>query len=242
MTTKRPLVLRVMASLAVLVAGAVLGAVPATANEDSSALVVNGHQLTAAEEANVRWIADNTVPRISGDREARLDAASQATWWTLKEGVLGLENPHGYSNCDNVHLDPLESCEPQCCWQVGIGAIQTTTWDPARAEEVAQQLYPGESVEQILAHTASYSGYPEGSAGHDTIVNSTGGFRNSWVLRNHGVAFELNAPQVKAECIDDSLSWCYGTGWDTTEKYAPNKEASMGSIADLRAILDQLAP
>lgn len=209
---------------------------------ERAALVVNGHQLTAPEEANVRWIADNTVARLDGDRDTRLTKAARVTWWSLKEGVLGLENPHTYSNCDNVRLDPLASCQPQCCWQVGNSATQVTTWDLARLEEVAQQRYPGESVEEVLAHTADYAGYPKGSAENEQVVNSTGLFRSSWMLRNHGVGFELNAPQVKAECIDDSLSWCYGTGWDTTAKYAPDKAASMGSIEDLRAILSDLAP
>ncbi|SCK16011.1 hypothetical protein H181DRAFT_01091 [Streptomyces sp. WMMB 714] len=214
-----------------------------TGNADAEAgIVVNGHQLTAPEEANVRWIAENTVPRLDGDRASRVTAAARVTWWSLKEGILGLENPHTYSNCDNVRLGPLDSCEPSCCWQVGNSAVQVTTFDQARIEEVAQQLYPGESVDQILAHTADYAGFPEGSAENEQVVNSTGLFRTSWLLRNHGVGFALNAPQVKAECIDDSLHWCYGTGWDTTAKYAPDKASAMGAIDDLYAALDQLAP
>lgn len=202
---------------------------------------VNGHELTATERANVEWIAANTVPRLAGDRESRLDTAALVTWWTLKEGVLGLENPHEYSHCDGDRLDPLASCEPECCWQVGISAIQETTFELARAEEVAERLYPGSTADEVLAHTASYAGYPAGSDGHDVIVNSTGAVRTSWLLRNHGVGFTLNAPQIEAECVAESLSWCFGTGWDTTAKYAPDKESAMGSIADLRAILSDLA-
>lgn len=207
-----------------------------------AALVVNGHELTAAEEANVRWIAEKTVPRLDGDRDSRLTDAARVTWWSLKEGILGLENPHTYSNCDNVRLEPLDSCEPSCCWQVGNSAVQVTNYDQARIEEVARQLYPGESVEQILAHTADYAGFPKGGAENEQVVNSSGLFRSSWLLRNHGVGFTLQAPQVEAECIVDSLDWCYGTGWDTTAKYAPDKASSMGAIDDLYAILDGLAP
>jgi hypothetical protein len=218
----------------------VLAVPAATAAEPDAGLVVNGHELTATEEANVRWIADNTVPRLAGDRETRLTAAARVTWWTLKEGVLGLENPHGFSHCDGTRLDPLDACEPECCWQVGIAAIQPQTFDPARAEQVAEELYPGNTAADVLAHTAVYAGYPEGSAGYERITQSSGSFRNSWLVRNHGVGFALNAPQVEAECIEDSLSWCFGTGWDTTAKYAPDKTAAMGSIEDLRAILDGL--
>lgn len=207
---------------------------PAPAPEE---LVVNGHQLTDTEEANVRWIAENTVPRIGGD----VDAAALVTWWSLKEGVLGLENPHEFSHCDNRRLDPLESCAPQCCWQVGIAAVQEPNFEPAEAAEVAERLYPGMTADEVLAHTATYSGYPEGTPGHDTIVSSTGQFRNSWLLRNHGVGFALNAPQVEAECVVDSLHWCYGTGWDTTAKYAPDRSAALRAIEDVRAILAQLS-
>ncbi|MPZ83318.1 MAG: CHAP domain-containing protein [Actinophytocola sp.] len=199
-------------------------------------LTVNGNRLTEAEAANVRWIADNTVPRIGGD----LDAAASVTWWSLKEGVLGLDNPHEFSHCDNRRLGPLESCAPECCWQVGISAVQEPTFDLARTTETAERLYPGRSADEVLAHTATYAGYPPGTPGYDAIVNSTGAFRNSWLLRNHGVGFVLNAPQVEAECVVDSLSWCYGTGWDTTARYAPTKAAALRSIDDLRAILADL--
>jgi hypothetical protein len=210
-----------------------LGFLAAPTAVAQAGLVVNGHQLTAAEEANVRWIAANTVPRIGGD----VDAAALVTWWSLKEGVLGLANPHEFSHCDGSRLDPLASCAPECCWQVGISAVQEPNFDLTRSAEVALSLYPGSTVDEVLAHTATYSGYPEGTAGHDAIVDSTGSFRNSWLLRNHGVGFVLNAPQVAAECVVDSLSWCYGTGWDATAKYAPDRAAALGSIEDLRAIL-----
>jgi len=231
--------IRQSATIAVLLAAAVLVPSPASAE---AGMLVNGQELTATEEANVRWIAANTVPRLEGDRDGRVAVAAQVTWWTLKEGVLGLENPHEYSNCDDVSRDPLWDCRPQCCWQVGISAVQEPNFEPARVEEVAQRLYPGSTVDDVLAHTATYAGYPAGGDGHELIVNSTGSFRNSWLLRNHGVGFTLNAPQIESECVDGSLSWCYGTGWDTTAKYAPDKEASMGSIADLTAILGELAP
>lgn len=235
-----------LAALVVAVVAAALAVLTALAPAASAApregLVVNGHQLTQTEEANVRWIADNTVPRLEGDRDSRLTAAARVTWWTLKEGVLGLENPHSYSHCDNERLDPLASCAPQCCWQVGVSAVQEPNYDHARVEEVAERLYPGQTAQQVLEHTASYAGYPAGTDGYEVITNATGDFRNSWLLRNHGVGFTLQSPQVKAECIDDSLSWCYGTGWDTTARYAPDKAASLGSIDDLYAILDQLAP
>jgi hypothetical protein len=207
-----------------------------------SGIWANGYQLTANEDANVRWIARNTMPRIEGTRSERLTKASRVTWWTLKEGVLGLANPHPYSNCDNVHIDPVANCYPTCCWQIGIAAVQEGNYSLTSTEATAVRLYPGSTVQQVLAHTATYSGYPSGTYGYDRIVNSTGDFRNSWLLRNHGVGFTHQAPTVYAECVSGSYSWCYGTGWNTTARYAPTKSAALRVIAELNATLDGLAP
>lgn len=207
-----------------------------------SGLVVNGHQLTASETASVRWIAQNTMPRITGTRADRLTNASRVTWWSLKEGVLGLSNPHSFSHCDNQRIDPLASCAAQCCWQVGIAATQEPNYSLAATEATAVRLYSGWTVRQVLAHTATYAGYPSGTSGHQRIVDSTGDFRNSWLLRNHGVGFTHQAPTVRDECVNASLSWCYGTGWTTTARYAPNRSAAMRAIGELHGILDALAP
>lgn len=204
-------------------------------------LVVNGHRLLTNEEAAVRWLAANTVARVPGTLSEKLTTVSRVGWWSLKEGVLNLANPHSYSNCGDYDHNPLAGCTaPQ--WQVGIGAAQEGTFSLSQTEAMATQLYPGSTARDVLVHTATYAGYPVGSAGHNQIVNSTGSFRNSWLLRNHGVGVTLNEPIVTSECVDRSLSWCYGTGWDTTIWYAPNRTAALRAIGELRSILYALAP
>lgn len=49
-------------------------------------------------------------------------------------------------------------------------------------------------------HTASYGGYPAGSAERARIVNSTGRFRTSWLPLNHGVGFTFNEPYTR-QCL-----------------------------------------
>jgi uncharacterized protein YgiM (DUF1202 family) len=204
-------------------------------------LVVNGHRLLTNEESAVRWIASNTMPRVQGTLSDRLTLVSRVSWWSLKEGVLGLNNPHSYSHCGNGDKGPLTVCTTEV-WQVGLAATQVRTFTLGQAEAMATQLYPGWTVRDVLAHTATYAGYPAGSAGYDQIVNSTNDFRTSWLLRNHGVAFTLNAPLVADECIATTSEWCFGTGWDEETWYAPNRTASLRSIGELRSILYALAP
>lgn len=204
-------------------------------------LVVAGHQLLANEEASVRWIAANTMPRVAGTLSQRLTSVSRVAWWSLKEGVLGLTNPHSYSHCDNGDRNPLATC-PVSVWQIGIAAMQQQNATLSQSEAAATQLYPGWTVQDVLAHTATYAGYPVGTAAYNQIVNSTGSFRNSWLLRNHGVGFTLNEPIVSYQCVDNSFSWCYGTDWAETTWYAPNRTAALRAIGELRSILYALAP
>lgn len=206
-----------------------------------SGLVVNGYRISADEEKWVRWIAANTMPRISGTRATRLTNASRATWWSLKEGVLEIDNVHPYSNCGR-HMGPLEVCPAGQAWQVGIAAVQVPNSTLSANESLALQLYPGSTVRQVLAHTASYSGYASGTSTHNAIVNSTGSLRNSWLLRNHGIGFTRVTVDVTRECVNGSMYWCYGTGWLESRLYAPNKSAAMRVIRELNAILDGLAP
>jgi Bacterial SH3 domain len=207
----------------------------------TAGLVVNGHQLLPNEEAAVRWIAANTMPRVAGTLSERLTLVSRVSWWSLKEGVLGLANPHSYSHCNNGDKNPLATC-PVPVWQVGIAAAQQQTFTLSQTEAVATQLYPGWTVHDVLAHTATYAGYPAGTAGYNQIVNSADSFRNSWLLRNHGVGFTLNAGIVTNECVSNSYLWCYGNGWPETAWYAPNRTAAMRAIGELRSILYALAP
>lgn len=207
-------------------------------------LWANGHQLSANQEAAVRWIAANTIARVGGTLSEKLTTVSRVTWWSLKESILSrpLTAVHRFSNCADTNYDPLFPCGT-LNWQVGIGGTYLANAYPARAAEIeaiATGLYPGWTVGQVLAHTASYAGYPSGSDGYNRIVGSTGSFRTSWLLRNHGVGVTFNEQYVTA-CLSNAQDWCYG-GWDDALSYAPSQSAIVRVIAELRAIFYAIRP
>jgi hypothetical protein len=205
-------------------------------------LVVNGTTLNANQDQWVRWIAANTVPKLSGTRDQRLTKASRVTWWSLKEGVLSLSNPLPYSNCNNVHVGPTYVCSAGYAWQVGISGIQPGNVSLSSSESTALALYPGWTIQDVLANAAVAAGYPSGTSTYNSIVASTGSLRNSWLLRQHAVAFTHQEPIIYSECITNSYSWCYGTGWAETAAFAPNKSAALNSISQIKSILSSLAP
>jgi hypothetical protein len=76
----------------------------------------------------------------------------------------------------------------------------------------------------------------------NSVVSSTGDLRISWLLRNSAIGVTFQVGPVTSECIDNSLSWCYGTGWTSTTLYAPDRASALGSIEDIRVLLDSVAP
>jgi len=205
-------------------------------------LVVNGNTLTASQESRVRWIASNTVSRLQGaNRDERLTKASRVTWWTLKEGVLGVSNPNSYSNCGGTAVGPLSSCSAST-WQAGIAAAQVWNYTLSNLEQTALSLHPGWTVRDVLGNAANIAGFATGSTTYNSIVNSTGDLRRSWLVRHHAVGFTRNEPTVTWECITNSQAWCYNPNWYPSSAYAPNKDAALRSIRELKAILDGLAP
>jgi hypothetical protein len=208
-------------------------------------LWVNGHRLSSYQEAATRWIADNTLARVPGTLSEKLTMVSRGTWWSLKEGILSqpLTSVHRFSNCADTIYDPLHSCGTTN-WQVGIGGFYMANGWPGRVadiEAMALQLYPNWTVNQVLAHTASYSGYPAGSDGHNRVLGSTGSFRTSWLLRNHGVSFAFNAPFITPCLSTFPDEWCFG-GWGDALTFAGSQAAITRSIADLRGILYAIRP
>ncbi|MBK7862125.1 MAG: SH3 domain-containing protein [Archangiaceae bacterium] len=222
------------------------GAYWETVAPGSEVLTVNGWALTADEAGNVRTIAQSVVPHLAGTRADRLRVASRVTWWSLKEGVLGLANPIGYSNCNTASGDrrigPLETCAPGRAWQVGASAVQVPGRTLADLEAKARALYPGLGVYDVLWRTAVDAGYANGSATLNGIVGSTTDLRRSWLLRNGAIGFTCEEPTVTSECITNAYGWCYGSGWNTTARYAPTRAAALRSMQDLSAIYDRLAP
>ncbi len=206
-------------------------------------LVVNGTTLNANQDKWVRWIATNTVPKLPGaTHDERLTKASRVTWWSLKEGVLSLPNPFSYSNCNNVHVGPLAGCSTAYAWQVAISGIQGHTYSLAQTESTALALYPGSTIQSVLASAAVTAGFPSGSSTYNSIVASTGDLRKSWLLRQHAVGFAKQEPIVTSECITGTSSWCYGTLWAESAAFAPSKQASLNAISQIKSILSSLAP
>lgn len=208
--------------------------------------VVNGHQLTARERQWMRYVAEHVLPDLPGTRARKLEIASRTAWWSLKEGIFDTQNAPRYSLCNSSTGDhsigPLSACGSGRAWQVGLAAVQVPNHSLGELEALAGELYPGTSVVDVLADAAAEAGYAPGSATSDAIADSTGSLRKSWLLRRSAIGFvACERNEVVPECIDGSLGWCYGTGWDTTRWYAPNKTAAMRAIRDISVLLDRLS-
>jgi len=207
----------------------------------------NGRQLTATQESRIRWIASNTVPRLQGStRDERLTKASRVAWWALKEGVLDLSNPWVYSNCNttsgDVRIGPLEVCAAGRAWQVGISGVQVPNYTLSSVETTASSLYPGWSLQQVLGDAAIKAGHAAGTSTYNSIVNSTGDLRKSWLLRDHATGFTRQEPTVTNECITNAYSWCYSSAWYPSSHYAPSRTAALRVIGELKATFDGIAP
>ncbi len=209
---------------------------------------VNGHLLTAREQAAVLVIASDVVPRLVGAREARITLAARGAWWALKEGTWEQTLPaiYGYSNCNTVSGDvtigPTEICAAGRAWQVGLAAVQVPGRTVAELESLGAMLFPAVTPAALLADVAAKAGEPKATA--DAIVASTGSLRVSWLLRVPAIGIATVVPgEIVPECIDPARSknWCFGSAWDETKKFAPTKEAAAVSIGDLGRILAALA-
>ncbi|MEA2746707.1 MAG: hypothetical protein QOI41_850 [Myxococcales bacterium] len=208
---------------------------------------VNGHLLTPGEQAPVLVIAADVVPRLAGTREDRLLFAARGAWWALKEGTWEQSLPaiYGYSNCNSASGDhvigPTEICGTGRAWQVGLAAVQVPGHTVTELEARVPVLFPGMTADALLADVAMKAG--EDQATSDAIVMSTGSLRASWLLRVPAIGFDALVPgEVVPECIDGTKSWCFGTAWPETKKFAPTQAAALVSIGDLHRILSSLAP
>lgn len=204
--------------------------------------VVNGHTVPAASCQLLHEIAFEIVPLLSGTRDQKLTNGARVAWWSLKEGILSLQNPYVYSNC-NVPPDtpygPLQTCASGHAWQVGISGSQVPGTKLATLEGLATSLYKL-TPNQVLEQAAQKAGLD--AATTQKVVASTGTLRNSWLLRAGAIGFTNQAPIVTSECITGSLSWCYSASWSPSKLYAPNKTAALKSIEDIKAIFGSLLP
>lgn len=213
--------------------------------DGATGFVVNGHTLTAREQQWMRYVADHVIPRLPGTPERKLEIASRAAWWSMKEGIFDTMNPPKYSNCNTSSGDkligPLDICGTGRAWQVGLAAVQVPNLSLTEIETLAGELYPDLTIEEVLADAAAEAGFDASSSTAAAIVGSTGSLRKSWLLRNSALGFTaVEFDEVVPECIVGSKGWCYGTSWDTTRWYAPNKAAAMRSIQHISALLGRL--
>ena len=182
-------------------------------------------------------MSDVSVGTLDGLSER---PAALVSWWAMKEGS-------NTSTGDRV-IWPLEACNNNGGpWQVGLSGVQVHYHTQASVENTARQLYAREgwSIAQILDHTARTAGFAAGSVEHSTIVNTTNlALRKSWLLRNHGVGFAIQYPQVHQQCVIQGLNWCYGSShtWNPAYKFASSRAAMTTSVAHIRQHLSNLAP
>ena len=211
---------------------------------DCSGPTVNGNPVAEPACGWLEHTGRQVVPLLAGSRDERLDLASIVAWWSLKEGVYFLGNPIVYSNCafetGSEYIDPLETCPSGRAWQVGLSGIQVPTFLDEQPSQQAAALFPLLTEAEVLEQTAIEALLTQTEI--DAVVVSTEPLRTSWLLRNSAIGFTLQVGIVEYECIDNDYSWCFGSGWTSTALYAPDKDAAMGSIADIRAIFDDLAP
>ena len=209
-------------------------------------LVVNGHVLTGNEATWITYVGTQILPQLLGTLSDRVTVASRVSWWSLKEGIFSLNNPHVFSNCNTVSGDirhdvdtdagALFTCEPGMAWQVGLSGVQVGSYSHQKVLDAINALWPGRATTDVLAEAARLVGYDPSTGIGASIVASTGYLRRSWLLRHPVVGMYLEEQAVTAECINDSKSWCYGTGWAATQLYAPTRQAAFQSISDIAAI------
>ena len=208
----------------------------------SNQFVVNGHVLSSNQATWVTYVGTQILPQLKGTFSERVTVASRVSWWSLKEGIFSLLNPHVFSLCHTASGDvrydsnPLSTCDPGQPWQVGLAAVQVPYHDDQSVQDALNVLWPGRSVTDVLGEAARIAGFDSSTGTGAAIVASTGYLRRSWLLRHPVVGMYLEEPTVTAECIDSTRSWCYGTGWKDTQDYAPTQQAAFQSIADLAAI------
>lgn len=209
-------------------------------------LYVRGVKLDAEQELWVRYIAEQVVPKLPGSANERIDKSAYVTWWSLKEGVLNVNNPLSYSNCSippDKHIGPVELCpDPNNAWQVGLSGVQVTYNTLAGVEAMATAAYPQKAIPQVLTDAAVSAGFGVTTSLGQTIATSTDRLKLSWLLRNGPVGFEAQYLPVYDQCFVSTKAWCFGTGWSSTASFAPTQVDAKQAVADLKAIFGTLAP
>lgn len=212
----------------------------------SSQLVVNGHVLSSNQASWVTYVGTQILPQLPGTLSGKVTVASRVSWWSLKEGIFGLNNPHVFSLCHtssgDVRYDsqPLNTCNTGQPWQVGLAAIQVPDHTDQSVLDALNVLWPGRAVTDVLSESARLAGFDPTTGTGAAIVASTGYLKRSWLLRHPAIGMYLEEPLVTAQCINSAISWCYGTAWQDSAYFAPTQQAAFQSISELAAIFTTL--
>ena len=205
-------------------------------------LTVNGHALSTNQARWVNFVGTDVLPDLPGTATNKVTVASRSSWWSLKEGIFSIGNPHAFSNCHTASGDvrwdsqPLNVCDAGQPWQVGLAGVQVPDHSDQSVLDAINVLWPGRAATDVLAEAAYLAGFDPGAGTGAAIVASTGYLRRSWLLRHPVVGTYLEEPVITAECINASISWCYGTGWPETQAFAPTRQAALQSVSDLAGI------
>jgi hypothetical protein len=219
---------------------------PDPSDSATPSLTVNGHRLSAAQSANVNWIARCVVPMLPGTVAEQAHAAALSTWWSLREGILDIPGMKAfrYSNCHELdghdHTrsnQALYNC-PTSIWQVGIAAGQVANYTLTQMRAVESRVFGtlDSRIQEnsILGWSASLAGFRPGSATHEAIRQSSGRVRRSWLMRNPVIGMLLVGPQeVTSECFIDKKRWCFNGDYPDAVHFSHTVAGMRQSIADL---------
>jgi hypothetical protein len=214
---------------------------------------INGYKLSDKEAARVIWLSKNVLPKLVDHKaqdislEKKIDIAAKATWWSLREGVLGASKPYQvarYNLCHrngrdvNISKSPLDVCH-RGAWQVGIAASQVRHegWSDEDIFTVSQKVYGVGYYDPQKAVTISLqlAGYDKDSDEYQGVVNSTGSLMRSWLLHNPVLAFPFVARyEVEVECYRQHKYWCFSGSYSEARRYSGDLSNVVDVITDLK--------
>ena len=200
--------------------------------------LVNGRDTGDPECGWLHYVGKRVVLRLDGDWDERLAVASRVAWWSLKEGLMSVDNAIVRSDCGGAVIGPLDDCAGQN-WRVGLADANVADHDVAELEELATRLYDGAMVSGILRTTANEAALARDDAA--AVMASTGEQRASWLLRNAAVGFTVQAPWVTQTCLDAAGAECYGSNTAASRYYAPTREDALRAVDSLQVLFGQMA-
>ncbi|KAL9652659.1 hypothetical protein ABK040_003962 [Willaertia magna] len=215
---------------------------------------VLGNILNVNEVKWLKYIGQKVVPQLTsyynGNREIALQNAAIVAWWSLKEGILQIENAIRFNLCDPNHVVKSNQWDGICAkengfgtWQVGLAAIQSPITEE-RAKTMIVNLENnickklGLNPNQALLNIVNEAGFGNDIA--KNIMSSQGRLRASWLLRIPSVSFVVQLPIINNECFSGNVrNWCYSSKWSPSNKYSPTIESMSIAVNDVKNILSK---